>query len=87
MERSLALLQDAQQENERLRQKDRLLIDDQVRAQVMALSTDFPKVWNDPHTTDRDRKRLLRLLVEDVTLIKTHEITLQVRLRGGQRRH
>jgi len=60
-----------------------LLIDNQVRAQVMTLSTDFPKVWNDPHTTDRDRKRLVRLLVEDVTLIKTQEITLQVRLRGG----
>ena len=80
---ALRSLQDAQQENERLRQKDRLLIDDQVRSQVMALSTDFPKVWNDPHTTDRDRKRMLRLLVEDVTVIKTHEITLQVRLRGG----
>ena len=49
----------------------------------MSLSTDFPKVWNDPHTTDRDRKRLVRLLVEDVTLIKTNEVTLQVRLRGG----
>jgi hypothetical protein len=80
---ALRTLQETQQENERLRQKDRLLIDNQVRAQVMALSTDFPKVWNDPHTTDRDRKRLMHLLVEDVTLIKTHEITLQVRLRGG----
>jgi DNA invertase Pin-like site-specific DNA recombinase len=80
---ALRLLQEAQQENERLRQKDRLLINNQVQAQVMALSTDFPKVWNDPHTTHRDRKRMLRLLVEDVTVIKTHEITLQVRLRGG----
>ena len=80
---ALRTLQETQQENERFRQKDRLLIDDQVRAQVMALSTDFPKVWNDPHTTDRDRKRLVHLLVEDVTLIKSHEITLQMRLRGG----
>ena len=77
---ALRSLQDVQQDYERHRQSDRLLIDDQVRAQVMALSTDFPKVWNDPHTTDRDRKRLVRLLVEDVTLIKTHEVTLQVRL-------
>jgi hypothetical protein len=49
----------------------------------MALTTDFPQVWNNPHTTDHDRKRLVRLLVEDVTLIKTHEVTLQVRFRGG----
>jgi len=62
---------------------DRLLIDDAVREQIMALTTDFPRVWNDPHTTDHDRKRLLRLLVEDVTLIKTHAITIHVRFRGG----
>ena len=80
---ALRTLQETQQANEQLRKKELLLIDDQMRAQVMALSTDFPKVWNDPHTTDRDRKRLVHLLVEDVTLIKTHEITLQVRLRGG----
>ena len=80
---ALRTLQETQQANEQLRKKEQLLIDDQMRAQVMALSTDFPKVWNDPHTTDRDRKRLVHLLVEDVTLIKTHEITLQVRLRGG----
>jgi DNA invertase Pin-like site-specific DNA recombinase len=80
---ALRALQEVQQDYERHRQSDRSLIDNQVQAKVMALNTDFPKVWNDPHTTDRDRKRLMRLLVEDVTLIKTHEITLQVRLRGG----
>jgi DNA invertase Pin-like site-specific DNA recombinase len=80
---ALRTLQEVQQDYEHHRQSDRLLINDQVRAQVMALSTDFPKVWNDPHTTDRDRKRLIRLLVEDVTLIKTDKVTLQVRLRGG----
>ena len=80
---ALHVLQDEQQEYERHRQMDRLLIDDELRAQVMALTTDFPRVWNNPHTTDHDRKRLVRLLVEDVTLIKTHEVTLQVRFRGG----
>ena len=80
---ALHVLQDEQQEYERHRQMDRLHIDDELRAQVMALTTDFPQVWNNPHTTDHDRKRLVRLLVEDVTLIKTHEVTLQVRFRGG----
>lgn len=80
---ALRTLQDAQQEYDRHRQMDRQLVDDEVRAQVMALTTDFPRVWNDAHTTDQDRKRLVRLLIEDVTLIKTHELTLQVRFRGG----
>jgi hypothetical protein len=76
-------LQEAQEEYDQHRQEDRQLIDEQVRTQIMALTTDFPRVWNDPHTNDRDRKRLLRLMVEDVTLIKTHEVTLHVRFRGG----
>ena len=80
---ALRSLQDEQQEYERQRQMGHLLIDHQVREQVMALTTDFPGVWNDPHTTHQDRKRLVRLLVEDVTLIKTQEVTLQVRFRGG----
>jgi DNA invertase Pin-like site-specific DNA recombinase len=80
---ALRSLQETQQEYERHRQMDHLLIDNQVREQVMALTTDFPRVWNDPHTTHQDRKRLVRLLVEDVTLIKTHQVTLQVRFRGG----
>jgi hypothetical protein len=80
---ALRTLQDVQQAYERHRQMDRLLIDHQVRDQVLALTTDFPQVWNNPHTTHQDRKRLVRLLVDDVTLIKTHQVTLQVRFRGG----
>ena len=80
---ALRSLQEAQQAYERHRQMDSLLIDSQVRDQVMALTTDFPRVWHDAHTTHRDRKRLIRLLVADVTLIKTGQVTLQVRFRGG----
>ena len=65
------------------RQADRLLIEQPVRAQVLALTSDFARVWQDLHTTDQDRKRVVRLLIEDVTLLKTHEVTLQVRWRGG----
>src|SRR5665811_1354890 len=55
-----------------------------MRERVMTLTTDFPKVWHDPHTTDRDRKRMIRLLIDDVTLIKTLQgIVLHVRFRGG----
>jgi len=47
------------------------------------LVEDFPRVWHDPRTSDRDRKRMVRLLVEDVTLIKEDAITAHVRLKGG----
>jgi len=80
---ALSVLKEVQETYERQRQADHLLVNDEVRTRVLALTTDFPRVWQDPHTTDHDRKRLLRLLIEDVTLTKTHELTLQVRFRGG----
>lgn len=81
---ALRALEQAQAERERQRQQDQLRVDDEVQAQVMALATDFPRVWHAPTTTDRDRKRMVRLLIEDVTLIKTpHQLTVQVRFRGG----
>jgi hypothetical protein len=53
------------------------------RAQVLALATDFPQLWNDPRTADRERKRMVRLLIEDITVRKGDQIQLQVRFRGG----
>jgi DNA invertase Pin-like site-specific DNA recombinase len=83
---ALKSLQEARQEYDHHRQMDGLLINAEVREQVMALTNDFPRVWNDEHSTDQDRKRLVRLLIEDVTLIKAHEITVQVCFRGGAAR-
>ena len=51
------------------------------------LASNFPRLWNDPGTPHRERKRMARLLVEDVTLIKaTRTLGLGVRLRGGATR-
>ncbi len=80
---ALRALEEAQQAVERQRQKDRLQMDDEVRAEILALSTDFPAVWNNPHTTQHDRTRLVRLLIEDVTLSKNQGVILEVRFRGG----
>ena len=51
---------------------------------IHALAADFPALWSNPHTPQRDRKRMVRLLIEDVTLHKTDRIHLHVRFRGGQ---
>jgi hypothetical protein len=50
---------------------------------VLSLATDFPAAWRNPSTSQRDRKRMLALLVEDVTLIKQRQLTVAVRFRGG----
>jgi hypothetical protein len=66
------------------RQADRLTVDADARARILALATDFPRLWHDPHTPDRERKRMVRLLMDDVTLIKTAEgLTAHIRFRGG----
>jgi hypothetical protein len=79
----LRALADAQQDYQQQRAADRLIIDDQQRQHILALASDFPAVWRDPKTAHRERKRMLALLIEDVTLIKQRDITVAVRFRGG----
>ena len=73
----------AHEEYEQQRAAARVQLSQEQRAQVLALSTDFGAVWRDPKTPHRDRKRLVRLLIEDVTLIKRDTITGHVRFKGG----
>ena len=40
-------------------------------------------MWKDPAVPMRERKRILRLLIEDVTLKRGERITAHVRFRGG----
>src|SRR5947208_1866605 len=79
----LRALAEAQQDYERQRAADRFTVDEQERQRILALATDFPAVWRDPKTPQRERKRMLALLIEDVTLIRRREITAAVRFRGG----
>jgi hypothetical protein len=79
----LRVLSDVQAEYERQREKDRLILGEEHRSRIAALANDFPRLWQDPATPDRERKRMVRLLVEDVTLIKQRDITLHVRFKGG----
>jgi hypothetical protein len=79
----LRALADAQQDYQQRRAADRLIVDEQERQRILALATDFPAVWRDPNTPHRERKRMLALLIEDVTLVKQREISVAVRFRGG----
>lgn len=62
------------------------MIDSQTREQLLCLASDFPRIWNNPSVEPRERKRILRLLVEDVTLINGEMIQVHIRLRGGATR-
>ena len=82
----LRVLDERQQEYQRECERDRKLLDEKTSTQVLTLASDFPKLWQDQRTEDRDRKRMLRLLIEDVTLIRNKEISASVRFRGGATR-
>jgi DNA invertase Pin-like site-specific DNA recombinase/DNA-binding transcriptional regulator YiaG len=82
----LRALTAAQEEYERQRQADRAVLDETSRQQLLALATDFPKLWQDPRTPQRERKRMVRLLLEDVTLSKGKQLTAHVRFKGGATR-
>jgi DNA invertase Pin-like site-specific DNA recombinase len=83
----LRALATAQQEYERQSSIADAPMDCAQRDRIATLATDFPAVWRCSSTSARDRKRMLRLLIEDVTLIKA-ERTLGVHVRfcgGGTR--
>ena len=79
----LRALTQAQEQYEQQCQADRAVFDEQNKARVLSLAADFPKLWHDSQTPDRERKRMVRLLIEDVTLIKAKQITAHVRFKGG----
>jgi DNA invertase Pin-like site-specific DNA recombinase len=58
----------------------------ETRRRIFGLAEQLPKVWNDERVDIRERKRIIRLLVDDVTLIKSESITAHVRLSGGATR-
>ena len=56
------------------------------RDAILALGKDLKRIWSAPTTSDRDRKELLRTLLEDVTLRverDNYNAHLTLRWRGG----
>ncbi len=72
----LRALDDARRELEERRAEDPGRLDDARRQHILSLATDFPRLWNDPATPDRERKRMARLLTDDVTITRDAEIAL-----------
>ena len=83
----LRALAKAQEEREHARKENQVVLDDAIRDRLVAMTTDFKALWRDPSLPNRERKRLLAYVVEDVTLVKVpaEGITrIHVRFKGGQ---
>jgi DNA invertase Pin-like site-specific DNA recombinase len=79
----LCALEKAKEEYERLCREDSVAMTEQNQEEIRALATDFPRLWRSPHVAHRDRKRMIRLLIEDVTLVVGEHIAVHVRFKGG----
>jgi DNA invertase Pin-like site-specific DNA recombinase len=85
-EKALGALAEAEAELRlRARQRPRTLTDPE-REQLLALGSDLGRVWSAPTTTDRDRKQLIRCVIEEVIVDVNRQerrATLTLRWQGG----
>ena len=79
-------LGDAEAEIERRQRLRPRGLSDAERKALLALGQDLRRVWSAPTTTDRDRKELLRTLLEEVTIVverAEYRARLAIRWRSG----
>ena len=83
---TLGRLEETRQEFADFQRSHALVVTVEQRAKILALAKDFPRLWNAPTTPAKDKKRLLRLLLKDITverLTKPRQVLLHVRWQGG----
>jgi DNA invertase Pin-like site-specific DNA recombinase len=82
---ALRALNDAQAAYDKAREQHAGTLTSAQKDRIAQLVTDLPAIWTDPATPARERKRIARLLLTDVTVTRTTDtITAHTRLRGGQ---
>jgi len=85
-ELALRALAETEAELERRERARPRTLTKQERQRLLALGSDLGRVWSAPTTSDRDRKALLRCLIEEVIIDvarEEHRATLKLRWRGG----
>jgi DNA invertase Pin-like site-specific DNA recombinase len=85
-EKCLRELQSAEADLARRQTEKTRTLGAEERAQILALGKDVELVWSAPSTTDRDRKELLRTLVDEVIVDvnrETESAHLVLHWRGG----
>jgi len=81
---ALIELEDVKDQIDRLQQESRRFTSQQ-RDEVLELAQDLPQLWHNTVTAWKDKKRILQLLISDITVKKPEQraALLQVRWQGG----
>jgi len=83
---TLLHLQDLKKQAAECQRQEARVFTPEQRAKVLALARDFPRLWHAPSTQAKDRKRMLRLLIKDITvnkLIEQRQLSVHIRWQGG----
>jgi hypothetical protein len=81
---ALIELEDVQNQIAALQEKEKV-ITSQQRDDVLNLAQDLPRLWKSPATSAKDKKRILQLLIQDITVEKPArgQAILHMRWQGG----
>lgn len=80
----LSQLQEAEKRYEDEIKKNQVPSEAELENRLEGLTDRFHKIWDSPALKPEDKKRIIRYLVEDVTLTKREKDTLvQIRFKGG----
>jgi DNA invertase Pin-like site-specific DNA recombinase len=79
----LRTLDEAQSIYEAARESDVATLNQEHTVALKALVRDFSAIWQNDSLPNRERKRIVRLMIEDVTIIKGKQLTCHIRFKGG----
>jgi hypothetical protein len=78
-------LQDLKKQAAVVQQQEARVATPEQKEKVLALARDLPRVWHARTTQAKDRKRMLRLLIKDITVEKPQpkQLLVHIRWQGG----
>ena len=83
---ALVNLEQVKQQHREFRHKEHLEFTAEQRKKIFALAQDLPRLWKKTTTRSKDRKRMIRLLIKDITVEKIldpKQLILHIRWQGG----
>jgi DNA invertase Pin-like site-specific DNA recombinase len=82
---ALLQLEDLKKQAAEFQSQEAHVVTAEQKETILALACDLPRLWHAPSTQAKDRKRMLRLLIKDITveIPQPRQLVAHVRWQGG----
>jgi len=83
---ALVQLEQVKEEYAKTQRENPVVVTSENRDRILALAKNLPRLWKSTTTEAKDRKRILRLIIKDITVEKQpgqKELILHIRWQGG----